>query len=53
MHDPSETCYEASKKCGCVCTCCQANNLLHHDCVISVRSNYDLQMKVSVTFANR
>ena len=53
-YDPSETNHKPSKKIGCVCTCCQANNLLRRDCVIFVKSNYDFTNEtVSVAFANR
>ena len=53
-YEPSKTGHEPSKKIGCVCTCCQANNLLCHDCVIFVKSNYNFTNEtVSVAFANR
>ena len=32
----------ASKKYGCVCTCCQRKNLMRCDCVIFVKKNYIL-----------
>ena len=31
-----------SKKYGCVCTCCHANDLPHYNCVIFIRQNYNL-----------
>ena len=53
-YDPSKMSHEPSKKIGCVCTCCQANNLLHCDCVIFVKSNYDFTKEtVSDAFANK
>ena len=53
-YDYSKTSPEPSKKIGCVCTCCQATNLLHCDCVIFVKSNYDFTKEtVSEAFANR
>ena len=33
-----------SKKYGCVCTCCHANDLPQHNCVIFVRQNYNLNI---------
>ena len=33
---------DASKKYGCVCTCCHRKNLMRCDCVIFVKKNYIL-----------
>ena len=33
-----------SKKYGCVCTCCHANDLPQYNCVIFVRQNYNLNI---------
>ena len=33
-----------SKKYGCVCTCCNANDLPWYNCVIFVRQNYNLNI---------
>ena len=35
-----------SKKYGCVCTCCHANDLPQYNCVIFVRQNYNLNIPV-------
>ena len=35
-----------SKKYGCVCTCCHANDSLWYNCVIFVRQNYNLSIPV-------
>ena len=33
-----------SKKYGCVCTCCHADDLLRYQCVIFLRNNYDIDI---------
>ena len=33
-----------SKKCGCVCTCCHADNLPWYKCVIFLRKNYNFNI---------
>ena len=33
-----------SKKYGCVCTCCHANDLPQYNCAILLRQNYNLKI---------
>ena len=42
VHDSGDM--KESKKYGCVCTCCHADDLPQYNCVIFIRQNYNLNI---------
>ena len=42
VHDSGDM--KESKKYGCVCTCCHANDMPQYNCVIFLRQNYNLNI---------